>query len=155
MVIESKKYLFQFRGKKNILVKKVDLTTKALNHGSSYLLDCEKKLYLWFGNQSNPRTQAKAKYFAQKIREETFSPIIFVDIKDQTSEFWKIVTGDKNLIGPPNDKEDVENTAKLSSKLWRFSEASGRLDIRVTNIFFVSSFFSKNIYFTRHGWVKF
>lgn len=94
-------------------------------------------MFLWFGNSSNARTQAKAKYFANKMKEEVADEtlVTIVDFKDPSSEFWKHVTGDKNMIAT-SDKDDVEATARLSSKMWRFSEASGRLDIRVIIIIY-------------------
>eukprot|EP01116_Phalansterium_solitarium_P018984 TRINITY_DN517_c0_g1_i5.p3 TRINITY_DN517_c0_g1~~TRINITY_DN517_c0_g1_i5.p3 ORF type:complete len:604 (+),score=244.95 TRINITY_DN517_c0_g1_i5:106-1917(+) len=141
--VDAKKKLFRFKGKQNIVVSLVEPAVGSLSRKDSFVLDDGKGIFMFTSKTTEARKQAKAAFFAQQMSKEhggagdvlTITNGVPPEKSRQPAieKFWKALGAPAGA--PPTITSDgevdseVESTALLSQKLFRFSEATGRLEI--------------------------
>ncbi|KAN0035550.1 hypothetical protein ACTA71_004830 [Dictyostelium dimigraforme] len=97
----TKQYkLFHLKGRRNIRVKQVDCSSKSLNSGDVFVLDCEDFIYQWNGSESSRLEKGKGLDLTVRLRDEKSAKakIIVMDENDTDKdypEFWKRLGGTK------------------------------------------------------------
>lgn len=66
----GEKRLFQVKGKKNIRVRRVNLSVSAMNKGDCFILDTGREIYVWVGKDSKRLEKLKAISAANQIRDQ-------------------------------------------------------------------------------------
>ncbi|KAN0025593.1 hypothetical protein ACTFIU_002032 [Dictyostelium citrinum] len=100
----AKQYkLFHLKGRRNIRVKQVDCSSKSLNSGDVFVLDCEDFIYQWNGSESSRLEKGKGLDLTVRLRDEKSAKakIIVMDENDTDKdhpEFWKRLGGTKNDV---------------------------------------------------------
>jgi len=116
----------------------MDLFTSSLNHGDTFILD-SKKLFLWMGTDSNTKERTKGMWLVKKINEEQGNLTTIVILEDgkekknELEEFLQELNNSKGGIKKDSgttDEQEERNAIK-GMKLFRVSEASGRLEVMV------------------------
>ncbi|EAL69180.1 hypothetical protein DDB_G0276453 [Dictyostelium discoideum AX4] len=100
----AKQYkLFHLKGRRNIRVKQVDISSKSLNSGDVFVLDCEDFIYQWNGSESSRLEKGKGLDLTIRLRDEKSAKakIIVMDENDTDKdhpEFWKRLGGCKDDV---------------------------------------------------------
>eukprot|EP00002_Diphylleia_rotans_P006181 TRINITY_DN154_c0_g1_i1.p1 TRINITY_DN154_c0_g1~~TRINITY_DN154_c0_g1_i1.p1 ORF type:complete len:804 (-),score=188.33 TRINITY_DN154_c0_g1_i1:762-3173(-) len=127
--------LLHVKGRRFARVKRVDTTTKSLNHGDVFVLDLGLKIYLWNGKEAHRLEKAKGVDVANNIRNQERggrAEIIVLDdgSSDADSAFWSalgasgpVPVADSSAAG---DDEAFEKSA--AGKLYEVHE-NGSTDI--------------------------
>jgi len=55
---------------------------ESLNEGDTFVLDVGKRLYLWYGKQSNKRERAKGEHFARFLAEQELGGVPITVVND-------------------------------------------------------------------------
>lgn len=133
---EMKNYsprLMQVKGTaKRVVVREVECSASAMNHGDVFLLDCgESKLYQWNGEESGPFERRKASEVIEAIKTER-EGTPDVEVLDESSDneaFWSHVSGSlgdvKDAASGGADSEVKEEAPTV--KVFRVSDSSGEL----------------------------
>ncbi|KAN0036848.1 hypothetical protein ACTFIV_002162 [Dictyostelium citrinum] len=100
----AKQYkLFHLKGRRNIRVKQVDCSSKSLNSGDVFVLDCEDFIYQWNGSESSRLEKGKGLDLTVRLRDEKSAKakIIVMDENDTDKDypdFWKRLGGTKDDV---------------------------------------------------------
>jgi len=123
---EYKPRLLWIHGDKNVRVNEVDLSTKSLNQGDVFLLDCGLTIYQFNGSKSSGQERTKGAALARAIDDERKGlPKIEVYTEgdaDIPDVFWSTLGG-KGTIAPPLAKTAPTKSEKV---LFKLSDASGK-----------------------------
>jgi len=135
------KKLFHVKGKRNVRVQQVELSYKSLNQGDVFVLDDGKLIFCWNGKESSKKERIKGTEVARKIRDEERggkSKIVIIDAgRDPDGKFFDSL-GSKGPIASAEeagDDSEFEKENKVQVKLYRVSDASGKLEIEETGKF--------------------
>lgn len=60
-----------------------EVNIESLNEGDTFVLDVGKRLYLWFGKQSNKHERAKGEQFAYYLAEQELGGVPVTVVKDK------------------------------------------------------------------------
>eukprot|EP01117_Protostelium_nocturnum_P010235 TRINITY_DN3673_c0_g1_i1.p1 TRINITY_DN3673_c0_g1~~TRINITY_DN3673_c0_g1_i1.p1 ORF type:complete len:1790 (-),score=878.49 TRINITY_DN3673_c0_g1_i1:11-5380(-) len=141
--------LYRLKGQQRIIVRKVQVAEESLNHGDCFILDHEGEstIFLWRGKEANDREKKKSNHFAKKLNDEAGydNKVMALDDGNEKAiikkepilgaplleSFWKALNAKGNIRSAESGGPDIEEEkiAASSTKLYRFSEASGRLEI--------------------------
>ncbi|XP_065059180.1 advillin-like [Rhopilema esculentum] len=135
------KKLLHVKGKRNVRVQQVELSYKSLNHGDVFVLDDGKTIYCWNGKESSKKERIKGTEVARKIRDEERggkAKIVVIDSgRDPEGKFFDVL-GSKGPIASADeagDDAEFEKKTQVQVKLYRVSDASGKLEIKETGKF--------------------
>ncbi|XP_052068531.1 advillin-like [Mytilus californianus] len=129
------KRLFQIKGKRNVRVKQVECSSKSMNQGDVFLLDCGLTLHLWNGPQSSTFERMKGHQVAKNIRDEERggkAEIRIIDIRwNSDIKFFADLGSKTDIAESSTAGDDKEFEKKLISeiKLYSVSDASGKMEI--------------------------
>lgn len=103
--VEHGKYesrLFHLKGKRNVRMQQVALTTDSLNEGDVFILDLGLHLYQWNGHDANKYEKFKGLEIVTKIKDEERGGKAEIHVlesgkNDNVDEFWKPLGGHKKV----------------------------------------------------------
>jgi gelsolin len=128
---EYKARLLQIKGKKNVVVREVDLARSSLNSGDAFILDAGLILYQFHGAKAGLLEKQKAAQLAREIdADRSGKPVVHViEEADHTDskakEFWNLLGGHGSIKTAEEGGSD--DTPKGEKKLFRLSDATGKL----------------------------
>lgn len=127
------KRLLHIKGKRNVRVSQVETSSKSLNRGDVFVLDCGLKIFQWNGEKSSRTERAKALEVVRQIRDEErggrATIVVIEDGKDNDSEFFQELGGKGTIKEATDDDAEYEKKKGTALKLYRVSDASGSLKI--------------------------
>ena len=123
--------LFQVkRTKKTVRAAQVELKAKSLNNGDVFVLDAGREVYTWVGQDANAFEKMKGGAMAHNIVQGRNGK---ASRKDPDEAFWKILGGSEKDVQPTVedvDDEDAEDIEPAKTKLYRLSDASGKMTFK-------------------------
>ena len=125
--------LLQLKGRRNVRVSEVELTCASLNEGDVFILDAGLRLFVWHGSSANRLEKAKGLEVVTRIRNERGAkPVVQIIQEEDAAEFWDLLGGKGNIASAESVASDEAAEKKASSdiKLFRVSDASGKLEIK-------------------------
>ncbi len=129
---EYKPRLLHIKGRRNIRVTEVPMSSASLNSGDVFVLDMGLKLIQWQGAKCSGPERSKAAALMNAIDDERGGKPVKVQIaetdKDSESdvaEFWKALGG-KGQIAAADDMDDKWEEG-FPTQLFRLSDAKGKL----------------------------
>jgi len=132
--VEPEKYnprLLHIKGKKKVRVTEVEKSYKSLNSGDVFVLDCGLKIYQFNGTKAGPQEKMKGAQLTRAIVDERKGlPKIQVleEGGKDLGEFWTALGGQGPVQSAEAGGDDAEHEAKSEKKLFRLSDASGKLE---------------------------
>lgn len=125
--------LFHLKGKRNVRVQQVELSTKSMNDGDVFLLDAGLTLYQWNGSNANKYEKFKGLELSNQInaneRGGRCEIHIIEDGKDAgPEEFWKLLGG-KGKIMTADEAGGDDDHKEAEKILFKISDASGSLEV--------------------------
>lgn len=112
---DYKPKLYQLKGKRNVRVQQVPLSTNSMNDGDVFILDTAFKVYQWNGSQANKYEKLKGLEVVNKVNSDEHgskNEIIVLEAgkNDDDAEFWKFLGGKKAVAsadaGGSDDAKD-------------------------------------------------
>jgi len=135
--VEPEKYqsrLLQLKGKKKVRVTQVESSHNSLNAGDVFLLDAGLAIYQWNGSKAGPQEKMKGAQLCRAIADERKgAPRVHVieegEKGTEATEFWAGIGGEGPIKSAEEggSDEDAENDAAKVRKLFRLSDASGKM----------------------------
>eukprot|EP00041_Stephanoeca_diplocostata_P024948 m.642436 g.642436 ORF g.642436 m.642436 type:complete len:265 (-) comp22639_c0_seq17:2305-3099(-) len=83
--------LLHVKGRRNIVVNRVDLDPKSMNNGDVFILDCGRDIFQWNGPEASRLEKQKAMETTRRIRDEERggkAKVHILDADDDDEEFW-------------------------------------------------------------------
>jgi gelsolin len=135
--VEPEKYnprLLHLKGKKKVRVTQVELSHKSLNSGDVFILDAGLHIYQWAGKDAGIGEKAKGAQLSRAIDDERAGkPQVHVlaegDKGADADAFWKILGGEGPVKSASEGGSDEEAEKAGVKKLFRLSDASGKLTL--------------------------
>merc|ERR1711991_1053394 len=131
---EYKPRLLHIKGRKNVRVIQVPISSGSLNSGDVFVLDGGMKLWQWQGAKCSGQERVKAASLMQAIDDERGGkPVRFIidetdkDDEAEVKEFWELLGG-HGAVAEADDLDDAWEEGH-QPELWRVSDASGSLKI--------------------------
>lgn len=134
---EYKPRLLHIKGKKNVIVREVELSAGSLNSGDAFILDAGLALYQFQGKQAGMHEKHKAAELSRAIISERMGKptVTVIDEVDSATPaakpFWDILGGKPNSIKTAEeggaDDAVAAQAAAFEKVLFRLSDASGTL----------------------------
>lgn len=124
--------LLHVKGRRNVRVMQVPMSSESLNSGDVFVLDAGLKLWQWQGAKCSGQERVKAATLMNAIDDErSGKPVKFQisetdkDDEEEVREFWKLIGGQ----GPVKEADDDDDAWEEghAPELWRVSDASGSL----------------------------
>ncbi|CAJ2508833.1 Uu.00g138590.m01.CDS01 [Anthostomella pinea] len=116
----------------SIMVHEVEPTWKSLDENDVFVLERNDKIWVWQGKSCSPMEKAKA---AQVVNDMTIAKHVDVEVLSQSESRSRTVVsmlGGDEAEGPFTSPRPVTpNASQRPRKLWRLSDASGRLEFGV------------------------
>jgi gelsolin len=135
--VEPEKYqsrLLHLKGRKRVRVTQVDLSHKSLNSGDVFILDAGLKVYQFNGKKAGPQEKMKGAQTCRAIADERrgLAKVHVIEEGDKTADtqaFWKALGGEGPIKSAEEggSDEEAENETSKVRKLFRLSDASGKL----------------------------
>jgi gelsolin len=133
--VEPEKYnprLLHIKGKRKVRVTQVDLTSKSLNSGDTFILDGGLKIFQWNGSKSGPQEKMKGAQLSRALAEERKGRAkTFVleegDKSADAAEFWKLLGGEGPIKTAEEGGDDAEHEKGGIKKLFQLSDATGQM----------------------------
>mgnify|MGYP002385589587 CR=1 FL=1 len=131
--VEAKEYrprLLHLKGKKNIVVREVPMTTASLNSGDVFVLDMGLDIYQMIGNESGAMERAKAAELTRTMDDERGGkPKVWVFGEDDkgdvhANKFWELLGGRTKIAAATPDVPE-----KAEKKLFRLSDETGKMQM--------------------------
>ncbi|EFA76836.1 hypothetical protein PPL_09588 [Heterostelium album PN500] len=143
--------LIHCKGKKRILTREVEVTTRSLNKTDTFVLDCgiegsgvggessdssaHTNIYVWYGSKSNAAKKSKAVAIAEIIKSHErggHATIIKLDESDRdadATEFYRRMHGkaDDYIMPDGGDDMEAEQTWPQSFNLLKYNQDNGQL----------------------------
>lgn len=123
LVFEPK--LYHLKGRRNVRVKQVEISTAAMNKGDVFVLDMNEVIYQWNGASCSRMEKAKALDLTVRLRDERMNrlnaQVVLVDDGREPDAFW-VAIGGKASIKPAEeggDDEEYEKKVVQSVKLYK------------------------------------
>eukprot|EP01136_Pigoraptor_vietnamica_P025376 Opistho-1_new@79346 len=156
---EYRPRLLQLKGKKTILVREVALERASLNSGDVFILDAGMKIYQWNGGKSSGKERQKGAELCRAIDDERKGiPTVHVmeegDKDKEFEAFWKTLGGE----GPVKSAEEGgsdDQPATSAKRLFRLSDASGKLEFTEVKPFTRKSLDTKDVFIYDAGFEVF
>ncbi|KAK0404216.1 hypothetical protein QR680_017345 [Steinernema hermaphroditum] len=130
--------LFKVKGRRNCRVMQVPLEAASLNQGDVFVLDAgDGRIFVWNGPLCNKEERRKGAEVARTMRDVELagraSVEIIEDEWDSHRDFFGLL-GSRPLppCSPFEDDAEFERSAGLSTRLFRVSDDSGRLELLET-----------------------
>lgn len=127
--VEPKEYkprLLHVKGKKNIVVRQVDMAADSVNEGDVFILDDGLMLYQWNGKKASIMEKNKGAELCRNIDSERSGKpeVLVIDQGDRDEKkFWEFLGGK-----PAKINDAVPDTVvKGEKKLFKLSDADGSL----------------------------
>jgi len=124
--------LLHIKGRRQVRVMQVPMSSSSLNSGDVFVLDGGMKLWAWQGAKCSGQERIKAASLMNAIdNERGGKPVKFhiaeddKDDEEEVKEFWKLLGG-KGEIRAADDLDDKWEEGH-QPELWRVSDASGQL----------------------------
>lgn len=126
--VEYKPRLFHFCGtRKHVTVKEVPLKKDKLKSDDVFILDNGLTLYQWNGSQCNKDEKFKASQYLSQLRSQRggkpSTEVLEEDSTAPSHPFFDALQGETF----DDDDDDDEDTADRENKLFRLSDASGKM----------------------------
>jgi hypothetical protein len=122
------------KGKKKVRVTQVDLNKSSLNSGDVFILDAGLDIYQFNGKKAGPQEKMKGAQVSRAIDDERKGlPKVHVieegDKGADAAAFWKLLGGEGPIktAEEGGSDEEAENEGQKVRKLFRLSDASGKL----------------------------
>jgi gelsolin len=134
--VEPEKYkprLLHLKGKKKVRVTEVELSFKSLNSGDVFVLDAGLNIYQWNGSKSGPMEKMKGAQLARALDDERKGlpkVHVFEESGKDLADFWKALGGSGPIASAEAGGDDAEHENKSDKKLFRLSDASGKLEFK-------------------------
>jgi hypothetical protein len=129
--------LLHCKGKRNVVVKQVELSASSLNHGDCFILDLGKKLYMWNGKESNKYERVKALAVVTDTRNSHGGPgkcsldVLEHDAKGEAADaFFKALKGSLKDVKSADAGGNDDEVKQQPAKLFQVSDASGKLEVK-------------------------
>lgn len=132
--VEPEKYkarLLHLKGKKRVRVTEVELSHKSLNSGDVFVLDKGLDIYQWNGSKAGPMEKMKGAQLCRALVDERKGrPKLRVleETGKDLAEFWEGIGGQGPVASAEEGGDDSEAEKKLEKRLFRLSDASGKLE---------------------------
>jgi len=132
--VEPEKYnprLLWLKGKKKVRVTQVDLKRESLNGGDVFVLDGGLKIWQFNGSKAGPMEKMKGAQLCRALDDERKGkPTVTVleESNADDAEFWKHLGGKGAIKSAAEGGNDDEEEKKGVKKLFRLSDASGKLE---------------------------
>jgi gelsolin len=139
--VEPAKYnprLLWVKGKRQIRVTQVEMSTNSLNSGDVFVLDCGLQIYQFNGKSAGPMEKQKGAQITRALKDERKSQptvnVIEEDDKGHDADaFWGKLGGRKPIKtaeeGGADDEAHKEN-AKIR-RLFQLSDATGKMTFKL------------------------
>ena len=87
--------LFHIRRENRITCShQVPITLDSLNHGDTFVLDTDKVVYTWYGDNSSPFEKNKSSEIAHNMVASRYGKSYYVEnVEDDNESFWSIFGG--------------------------------------------------------------
>jgi gelsolin len=135
-IVKPKEYipkLLHIKGKKRITVLEVDLSSKSLNIGDAFVLDCGLKIYQWLPSKSGATEKYRAAQVATELKNSRKGAEVEVLDEAGSEEFWKILGG-KDQIScvseVPTDEEFEKMGQTFKKCIWKLSDETGKIEFK-------------------------
>jgi len=131
--------LLHLKGKKFVRVVQVELTSKSLNSGDTFILDDGMTVYQWQGKSSGPNERVKAGQLARALKDERAGKpnIVIIDesVDGGSADFWAKLGGKGPIASAAEGGSDIEWEKQTSTpkRLFRLSDASGTLEFSIVS----------------------
>jgi len=124
---DYKPRLMHLKGKKNVRVTQVELSSKSLNEGDVFILDAGLRIWQWNGAKAAIAEKRKAQEVLNGLKEERNGKVKskIIDSNEDDAEFWELMGG-KGAIAAEIPDEKVEIPPK---SIWCLSDSSGKLTV--------------------------
>jgi len=130
--------LFHLKGKRNVRVQQVELSSAAMNEGDVFILDAGLKLYQWNGAEANRYEKFKGLEMINKINDDergAKAELFFLDSGKSDNEpgFWNVV-GSRNAVKKAHEVSSDDDVKEFTVQLIQATGgaltpvASGSLD---------------------------
>ncbi|CAM1301688.1 Gel (predicted) [Pycnogonum litorale] len=128
--------LLQVKGRRNVKVRQVELSAKAMNNGDCFILDAGKNIYVWVGPKSGRTERLKAVMAADALKTDLHAGRSKIHVFDETTGddrfFTELGAGSKKDVMPAEaGGEDVahERSTQQDISLHKISDASGKVKV--------------------------
>uniref|UniRef100_A0A6B2KXM5 HP domain-containing protein n=1 Tax=Arcella intermedia TaxID=1963864 RepID=A0A6B2KXM5_9EUKA len=131
--------LYHLKGKHNVSVSLVELSSKSLITGDVFLLDADIVIFQWNGKGSSRMEKAKALDLTVRLRDERMnrckSTIVIIDEGKETDDFWKHLGGKGPLGDAKNALSDEawEERALKENKLYKIVEVGSEFKFELVD----------------------
>ena len=123
----------QYVGSASAKCFEVPCAASSLDHGNCFVLDCGVSVVVWIGDEASPIEKVKAGQVQHNIVNSRNGKAKKGLVDDK---FWKVLKGDESQVRSednPFEHEDAHESPfhdPKSVKLWRLSNASGKLTFK-------------------------
>lgn len=136
--VEPDKYkprLFWIKGRKNVRVVEVPMSSQSLNSGDVFLLDAGLKLFQWNGAKSSAQERTRAGQLARALDEERKGVpklSVFAEGDKDDKPFWDALGGKGPIASDAAAGTDEVWEKESSFKaLLRLSDAKGKMNFKL------------------------
>jgi len=130
---EYKPKLLHLKGKKNVRVTEVALSSESLNQGDVFILDAGLRIWQWNGSSAAIAEKRKAQEVLNGIKEERLGKAKskIIDSTEDDEDFWKILGGKGKIHDaiPDEEKEKASHAKEFVRSIWKLSDESGKLTV--------------------------
>jgi hypothetical protein len=109
----------------------VELSSKSLNEGDSFVLDTGTVVYTWYGAESSPFEKNKAIAVASALVDSRTGQATLVQgvEGDDSDAFWEAIGGKDGDIAPASAVEDGDMPEEHASKMYILSDENSQLKV--------------------------
>ncbi|KJE93069.1 villin [Capsaspora owczarzaki ATCC 30864] len=129
------KRLLHLKGKRQVRVAQVALSSDSLNQGDVFILDNGRQIIQWNGRDSSKAERSKGLEVSKRIRDEerggNAEIAVIEDGSDDDTAFFNEIGGKKRIKTAEEGGDDAsfERSKQADVKLYRVSDASGSVKI--------------------------
>jgi gelsolin len=121
-------HLYQIRKNgRSVVSKEVTLSRESLNQGDSFVLDSEKAIYVWSGDEASGTEKYEATAFAENL--ETSRGDGAAVTHDVDEEFWNILGGEGDIKSAAEAPARIPDVDVGEGILLKLSDADGELSM--------------------------
>jgi len=130
--------LLHIKGRRNIRTSQVPLDPKSMNEGDVFILDAGRQIFQWNGAGASRIEKSKGLEVTKQVRDQERGGNAVIHIvdsgKDDDTAFWAAFGVPKaRVAADAGDDEKYQQTQAENIKLYKVSDASGRLVIDEVN----------------------
>lgn len=109
---EQKTKLYHLKGRRNVRVKQVDVSSKNLNSGDVFVLDANDVIYQWNGSKASRMEKAKALDLTVRLRDERMNrlkaSVVLLEEGAEEDKFWTALGGKGPIASADEGGDDAE-----------------------------------------------